>query len=282
VRKVILYLITICTLLITCSFSVCADDVYVPSIEVKNDVVVIDGVVTDTNSYVTRVDPDGCVVYIVVTPYLYRNTIESQQSQEEIVLAYQDMNNSTSVEDMAPVVVEFADHLGLEDEDLIISNLFDVTLYVHEGGSHDETYDHQHIYNIKFTTEDLLNFVCLLHYDADNDLWEIVDGARITGENRDIVTFTWDCASPFAIVSKLKDGQKHDGGSSSEGSYNHGNYPIIYTGVDYGPVHKCIVDFNGHCYCLEIIVLLIVSIFFNVFFILKLNENKKHHKHDER
>jgi len=267
-----------CILLLNIStFTVFSDDnsAYVPSIGYKHDIYVPDDpeggtvVVTEDHSVIYRHEDDGCDVEIVVTPYAKKATIESDESRSEIQIAYDEVMAAESVCTMAPVMIDKIKGTGLVDEDLILSNIFDVTVYVREAGEHKPEYDHSRIYNIKVGAESLRNFVALLHYSYDPNtqigVWEIVPDARVTGANRDTVTFSWVDGSPFAIVSY------------KDGALNKSGYTKVNTstqGTTNTNTHKCIVCIGDTCYCWLVVILLIVSIFLNVYLILKKNEKR--------
>jgi len=238
------------------------DDIFVPDDDIEGGTVVYDE--EDGVYIIKRKESDGCDVEIVVTPYAKKTTIESNESRLEIDIAYDEVMKTKSVCTMAPVMIKWIEGTNLVDEDLVLSNIFDVTVYVHEAGTHKVDYDHSRLYNIKVGAETLRNFVALLHYNYDpvseTGEWEIVPDARVTGVNKDIVTFSWVDGSPFAIVSYIDKDTSH--------------YDTVNTQTGVVFEHRCLVDIGGVCYCWLVVLLLVISVFFNIYLVLRKHEKR--------
>lgn len=257
-------------------FGICCGisaDTTTPSVSYKSDVTIIGGETDGKSQYLEYVADDGCDVNLVLTPYSFKDNIENEQSKKEIEIAYKQVTEADEVTDFAPVLRGFGGNFGIEDTCMIVTNVFDITTYVHEHDSHDESYNHKKIYNIQMTTDSLKYFMCLLHYDYETDKWERVPDAKVTGENNDTLTFSFDECSPFAIVS-----------CGAEGNCQLGYRGVSDTsaGKDYvGSNCMCLLHFNGVCYCWILIVALVISLIFNVFFILKSKQDKEYYDDKE-
>lgn len=249
------------SLLLICSFFTVSADTFVPSVGFKHDIQFEQPeeqydeegrlvIVTDYSSNISYIADDGCSIEIVLTPFAYRNTIAKEQSRNEIEIAMETIQNAKSVTDLLPVLGEKVD-----SKDLVVSNLFDITVYETHVDDHDSSTYHGNLYNIKLTSATLKNFEALMHYDADNNVWELVEDAKVTGEEKDTLTFTYDNASPFAIVTRQVDEA---------------------TGEPIAPSSHvcCILHFNGHCYCIWLLILLIISLLLNVIQLFAKNRKK--------
>lgn len=224
-------------LLFTIVTPVTADDSYVPSITAKDTVVIAGGKdengqeVTPTTTAAGTIElgytsSDGCDVKLVLTPYSKRSTIttnhpftntdsnnRAEESLSEINNAWSQIQAKDKVVDYAPIMKEVAEDKGIDEDDLVTKDLFDITIY-HSGENDSNPNLHNRIYNIQLTTEALKNFVALLHYKSDGT-WELVSDARVTGDNKDILTFSFDSCSPFAIIVKKTDGQGTGGSTGT-------------------------------------------------------------------
>lgn len=295
-KKLAITLLSLLSIICVC-FGVSADAA-TPSVTYKTDISVVPGsfegysdisgdIKTGTikDTAITTVDykaKDGCDVHIELTPYSSVEDMDddktgdeltkAQAAQTELKEAYNQVKNANEVTDFAPVVKGYGQNFGIEDTCMIVSNLFDVTTYVDEGGSHSDTYDHTRLYNIKMTTDSLQYFMCLLHYNGTN--WEIVKGAKVTGEDKDTLTFEWKDGSPFAIITCGAKGNCQLGykGNKDAGTDGYDKRRIGNTG--YG---RYILGNSetGIDVTYILIGLLIISMIFNVYFVLKSRENRR-------
>lgn len=165
-------------------------DAFVPSITVREDVKLV--------SDPEIIEPDECVYELVVTPYIYRDKIESEESRKLLEIAYESI---VAVNDVADLnkndITEVAHSLGVETEDLVVRDLFDVTMYNREKGvNHSQAV---HVKNIQFTveTQDLSNFVCLLVYAKGK--WNVVKDVSVLKDRNLLNVFTEEL-SPFALI----------------------------------------------------------------------------------
>lgn len=247
-KKVVVTLLTVFMLFSLC-FSVNAEST--PSVSYKSDVSLIGGSNDGRNDTISYYAEDGCYVTVKLTSYMFKNSIEEEQSKIEIEQAYQEISNAENVTDFAPVLKGYGRNFGIEDTCMIASNIFDIST-THVGSSHDGS-NHRRLYNIQLTADSLKYFICLLHYDYANDKWEIVKDARVTGEYHDILTFSYDSCSPFAIISC-------GAGGSCQLKYRG----VVNTGSN-GPVSETIKP----TYFYVLLAALVLSTIFNVYFILK-------------
>lgn len=248
------------TLLLMTSYFHVNADVFVPSIGSKHDVDFdAEGysdednytvTINDENSVISYIADDGCNVEIVLTPYIYRHTIASDASKTEMEEAMESIQNAASVGDLHESLQERVDI-----RKLVVSNLIDITVYVHLGQSHDQNVNHKHLYNIKLSAEALKNFEALLHYNYETKEWELVEDAYVSGVNKDTLTFTFRDASPFAIITKTELAD---------------NGVVIETGHVCCPIH-----INGHCYCIWLLILLIISLLLNIVLLVTRNNKKE-------
>ena len=272
--------ITLLTLLIlvgttTSIFADPTNSPFTPSVETKEDVKIPDGIDYKHSSYIQyKSDEDECMVDVVVTPFSHRDEIANPfndelnlQSQAELQEAYESIKSKEEVVEFAPVLKGRGKEFSILDECMVVSTLFDVSTY-HEG-EHDPHADHRKVYNLKVGADSLKYFMFLLHYDAETDKWEVVPGAQVTGKNKDTLTFSYHCCSPFAIITCGAEGncQNEYCALGPDGK----PYDNPTTGVNDPNAGKCncLLHFGGHCYCYIPIILLVISLIANVYFILK-------------
>lgn len=188
-RKIFITLITT-VLLITGIALPVFSDTYVPSIGVREDVIL------DSNPVIE--EPDGCREELIVTPYLNKADILSGESKQQMDEAYVTIVEAKDVSELTDEIVDVAHDLGAEVEDLVVRDLFDVTMYhVEISDNHVETL---HIKNVGFTIEahDLDNFVALLVYHDGK--WHLVDDVEVL-KDQDLINVISDELSPFAIIT---------------------------------------------------------------------------------
>ena len=191
-KKIFISLLTSILLITGAYLPVFCDknEVFVPSITVREDVKLVSDPII--------VEPDECVYELVVTPYIYRDKIESEESRKLLEIAYESI---VAVNDVADLnkndITEVAHRLGVETEDLVVRDLFDVTMYNREKGvNHSQAV---HVKNIQFTVEaqNLDNFVCLLVYAKGK--WNVIDDVSVL-KDRNLLNVLTEELSPFALV----------------------------------------------------------------------------------
>ena len=165
-------------------------DAFVPSITVREDVKLV--------SDPEIVEPDECVYELVVTPYIYKDLIEAEESREQLEIAYQSIISVDDVSQLNPSeITDVAHRLGVETEDLVVRDLFDVTMYHREKSlNHSQAV---HVKNVQFTveTQDLENFVCLLVYAKGR--WNVVKDVSVL-KDKNLLNVLTEELSPFALV----------------------------------------------------------------------------------
>lgn len=165
-------------------------DTYVPSITVRDEI--------DLTSDPKIVEPDDCEYELVVSPYIKRDQIEAEQSQKELQEAYAQVYEVDDVSKLEPVrITEISHELGVNTEDLVVRDIFDVTIYHREESeSHSEDLHDQKIY-FEIETQGLSNFVCLLVYHDGE--WKVVEDVEVLNDENKLKVLTEEL-SPFAIV----------------------------------------------------------------------------------
>lgn len=133
---------------------------------------------------------EDCFAWLEITGFSDRHSIpdETRKAMED---AY---NQITSVGDLTLLCSELAnvaDSLNIPYNALAVSDLFDISWY---GCDDHRTHG---AFRVQIKPEYLENFVALLHYY--NGEWVLVEGAEVVG-NGDILSFTVDSLSPFAII----------------------------------------------------------------------------------
>lgn len=202
------FLVLCCTLFILLGVNtpVFADkSPFVPSIGVRAEVYIEGGTILESGaSSLKYYEEDGCLTEIIVTPYSYKDTIESDESRYLIDVAYGDIIKIPTVHDLDPIEIEeVADNLGVKLDDLVVRDLFDITLYNRgQVVNHKEDLHSKYI-ELTLATQTLENFVCLLHYKDSK--WNIVESARVIIDENHLY-LSIDELSPFAIVVSTEHG----------------------------------------------------------------------------
>ena len=134
-------------------------------------------------------------VYLLLTSYSDRATLPDDGAKMEE--AYGIVNSASDLTALNAGLATAAANMGLQPSDLVVSDLFDLSLIYERGGFVlDEELLAQYTTVTVSLKADLLDrFVGLLHYV--NGKFEHVDNAHV--ENGNLV-FTVDTLSPFAII----------------------------------------------------------------------------------
>lgn len=133
-----------------------------------------------------------CTAEIEVTPYTDRHTLPDEK-RDEIEDAYTMIVNSTDVTALNDDLADLAEDNGIDGKKLAVSDLFDVSYYSCDNHSEHGTF------TITIKPETLENFVGLMYFDGEK--WELVSDAKVEQlDENDVLTFTTDGFSPFAIV----------------------------------------------------------------------------------
>lgn len=129
-----------------------------------------------------------CTAKLVITPYADRATLNDEK-RTAIEGAYDQI---VETDDLTTFNASFAKYVkdnGYVAEDLAVSDLFDVSYYACD------LHNEHGAFTITLQADTLSGFVGLLH--LHNGEWQYIDNAKVDG---DMVTFTVDDLSPFAIV----------------------------------------------------------------------------------
>lgn len=165
-------------------------DAFVPSITVREDVKLVSDPIV--------VEPDKCLDELVVSPYMYMDGIESDESKELLKIAYESI---AAVDDVADLdkeeITKIAHSLGVETKDLVVRDLFDVTIYNRDVSTNHSESDHKDIYEFTLQTQSLDNFVCLLVYA--NGKWNVVKDINVI-KDKNLLKVITEELSPFALV----------------------------------------------------------------------------------
>ncbi|MBE7064578.1 MAG: hypothetical protein E7384_02025 [Ruminococcaceae bacterium] len=137
-------------------------------------------------------DGEDCSAQLKITPFSQRETLPEVDG-EALEDAYDDIVGAPDITVLEPDLKNIADDLGIPGKNLAVSDLFDISL---DDCTHTEN-GHSN-FSIKMSAETLENFVGLM-YKHDGE-WKVVSGAKVTGEDKDTLTFISDEISPFAIV----------------------------------------------------------------------------------
>lgn len=133
----------------------------------------------------------GCTAEIIVTPFVRIDELDDAKEQENRDAYDEIVNNDDS---FAKAMAKLAASKNLDVSVLAVSELFDVSYY--ETAGHDE----HGAFTISIKVDNLDNFTGLLH--RYNGKWVVVENATVNGN---ILTFTVDDLSPFAIVVDTSD-----------------------------------------------------------------------------
>lgn len=135
---------------------------------------------------------DACTAKLVVTPYGERHSL-SAEKRAILEKAYAEIVNSTNVLNLSAEFKAMVEKKGWSKHTFAVSDLFDISYYdctIHTGHNG---------FEIVIKPETLKNFVGLLHLNGNT--WELVENAKVEKRGGvDVLTFTVDTLSPFAIV----------------------------------------------------------------------------------
>lgn len=188
-KKIVISILTSILIITGMVMPVFADGKYVPSIEVRDDI----SLVSDKDIVVG----DSDILELIVTPYVRKYDIWSDNSERLIDVAYDIVLATENIADLNPKdITALADSLGIKTEDLIVRDLFDVTLY----HNHVEViFEDGKTYKFRFTiqTQGLDNYVCLLKYHGG--VWKVVEDVEVLYEEGQLIVTT-DELSPYALV----------------------------------------------------------------------------------
>ena len=135
-------------------------------------------------------DHHDCIARLIITSYADRHTL-TDEKRVDLENVYQVLSTTDDISTVVPQLEDLAESLNVKTEDLVASELFDISLtecpYHEFHGSFD----------VLLKADALRNFVCLLHYY--NGEWEIVEDVEVVLDT--YLAFTESDFSPFVIVS---------------------------------------------------------------------------------
>ena len=137
-------------------------------------------------------DGEDCSAQLKITPFSQKETLPEVDGKN-LEDAYNDIISAPNITVLTPELKDLADDLGLPGQNLAVSDLFDISL---DDCTHTEN-GHSN-FSIKLNAETLENFVGLM-YKHDGE-WKVVGDAKVTGDDKDTLTFSTDEISPFAII----------------------------------------------------------------------------------
>lgn len=188
--KKVLISVFISILLVSGFISPAFCDTYVPSIMIRDDAELISDPII--------VEPDECKYELVVSPYIKKDEIQSEQSKQELKEAYAQIYAANDVSELVPErITEIAHEMGVETEDLVVRDLFDVSEYhIGTGERHDDNLHEEKVY-FEIKVQDLSNYVCLLVYHDGE--WKVVEDVIALYDDNVLEVLTSEL-SPFALV----------------------------------------------------------------------------------
>ena len=135
-------------------------------------------------------DHHDCIARLIITSYADRHTL-TDEKRVDLENVYQMLSTTDDISTVVPQLEDLAESLNVKTEDLVASELFDISLtecpYHEFHGSFD----------VLLKADSLRNFVCLLHYY--NGEWVIVEDVEVVLDT--YLAFTESDFSPFVIVS---------------------------------------------------------------------------------
>lgn len=137
------------------------------------------------------IDGNDCTASLTITPFSQRENL-TELDQKEIEDAYDDIAQNADITILNQELKKRAEELGVSGENLGVSDLFDI------GLEDCDIHNDHNSFSIKLSTDTLENFVGLM-YKHDGE-WKFVPGARVTGAEKDVLEFSTNEISPFAII----------------------------------------------------------------------------------
>ncbi len=145
---------------------------------------------------------DESSVEIIVKPYADRFNLDDE-SRKQLEDAYDIIVDTPDLTDLNVDLKNKANTMGIDSNDIDVSDLFDVDY------SDNETNEEYGEYKLRLKSDVLENFVGLLHFDGNN--WTMIDNATIDEDG--YLVYSTDKTGSFAIVVNTFE----DGSSSGNG-----------------------------------------------------------------
>ena len=194
--KKLLTILLASIILVQASFVSIFGDDFVPSIGIKPNIEIV------PDKEETRIEDNtkeetNDKYELIVTPYMYKDSIDFEESKKIIEKAYGKILDCNKITDLCPDIEPIAISMGVGPDSLVVRDLFDITAYEpgstkpYERNANDEPYE----FTLK--VDSLKNFVCLIVY-YDN-AWHIVDDVeKIDNNTLKVITSE---LSPFALIT---------------------------------------------------------------------------------
>lgn len=204
---------------------------FVESIEAKPAPDVVVQYDEDGNSYAAAiVDSDGNVVQtvgtdeIVVTPVSSSTELDAE-AQVTMDNAYAQITDASDLSEVCPEIVDVIDQLGLALQDMVVKDLFDLSIPDEVRTLLDEGYSITIAFSLDVAEGQSL--VVLHNYEGDS--WEAIDPSLV--EVKDGVAYvTFTSLSPIAFVVDSTDAGFSDDTSSDATDTQTGdsfNYAVV-------------------------------------------------------
>ena len=184
-KKIVLFVMV---LALTLSWSLAVSANFVPSIEAK-----------PAPEVSGATDEAGEAIQMVIVSLANKDELP-EEAKQALETAYNQIVNAKDISEVSATIKEqieeLAENAGVKAEDLVASDLFDLS--PENLGEATENGE----YNVSLAVPSLKNFVCLLHY-VDGE-WEVVSNAKVSADGKNL-EFSVDGFSPFAIITASPD-----------------------------------------------------------------------------
>lgn len=187
--KKLIITLSMALILITGVITPVFSDTFVPSIGVRDDVILVSDPII--------VYDDECEEELIVTPYIRKVDIESELSEQQLEESYAKILSVEDVGELCEDIIPIAHSLGVETQDLVVRDLFDITAYEHHVSDHHVIEQHDKYYNVTLKVDSLENYVALMVY-YDNE-WHIVENVEVI-RDENLLKFLTNELSPFALI----------------------------------------------------------------------------------
>lgn len=179
-KRLVLKLLTTLLILTSIAIPVFGDDgsfVSSPNRNEHEEVSISGGtIIPGGGTYIEVTRSDDCVDKVVLTPYEYRDSIENEDSYNQLVEAYEILEKTEDLSDLAPEIVSIAHDAGYNTEDLAVRYVFDITIYKDKESLHHDPKLHETYLELEVDADTLENYVCIMLYN--NGKWTVVEGVR--------------------------------------------------------------------------------------------------------
>ena len=134
-------------------------------------------------------ETEGCTAQVIITSYADRHSLD-EEGRIALEEAYADIINSPDLSVLAEDLADIAKELGVQNEALVVSDLFDITI------TNCEPHDPHGNVTVTLDSETFANFACLMRYS--NGAWTVVENAKLDEEGN--LVFSAKEFDAFAVV----------------------------------------------------------------------------------